>query len=281
MSPSFQLGRCLLTEIILLFLFWMCFSGSTAFPSSSSSWIPSGSLASSSSHRCWNSSNNADVVSATTTTATTHVYTARDLQPRYAGPRYDSSMTEEQREIRNAILKSRPRTGLAGPFGPWLAVPEICRHAQNLGRACRYGTSLTFQESELVILLTGAKMKSHAEFDIHVDEAIQAGWTMEQISAIPRDDQFSLRAVQQQLVPRLKNNNNHNNNNDEKEYARIKAIALFTAELLETSTVSEETYHSTKQALGGNDSVLVEITSIVGYYVFVSYTLNVFRIPSK
>jgi hypothetical protein len=36
----------------------------------------------------------------------------------------------------------------------------------------------------------------------------------------------------------------------------------------------------TREAVGGKDAVLVEITSIVGYYAFVSYTLNVFRIPS-
>ena len=57
-------------------------------------------------------------------------------------------------------------------------------------------------------------------------------------------------------------------------------IVNFTAELLQTSKMTDETYQKTKDALDGKDSVLVEITSIVGYYAFVSYTLNVFRIPS-
>ena len=42
-----------------------------------------------------------------------------------------------------------------------------------------------------------------------------------------------------------------------------------------------ETYASSKAALGGKDSVLVEITSISGYYTYVAYTLNAFRIPTK
>ena len=184
-------------------------------------------------------------------------------------------MTAEQMRIREAIVQSRPRTGLAGPFGPWLAVPAIAQPAQALGRACRYDTSLTFRESELVILLTGAKMRSHAEFDIHVGEALRAGIAMPVIAAIPRDNDFSLRAVSDQLLPLLDVPANKDN------FEREKAIVLFTTKLLEDYTVSDQQYAATKKALGGQDSVLVEITSIVGYYCYVAFTLNVFQIPSK
>jgi hypothetical protein len=44
--------------------------------------------------------------------------------------------------------------------------------------------------------------------------------------------------------------------------------------------VSDETYARTKEALDEKDEVLVEITAILGYYAYVSYTLNVFKIPS-
>lgn len=196
-----------------------------------------------------------------------HVNTSSDFVPRYNGPELEE-MTQEQREIRDAILKSRPVTGLSGPFGPWLAVPEIAQTAQGLGRACRYGTSLSFRESELVILLTGAKTRAHAEFDIHVGEALKAGLPMDIIAAIPRDDAFSNAAVQDKVVPLLANE-------------REVAIASYTAELLDTYSISDETYAKSKAAVDGKDSVLVEITSIAGYYTFVSYTLNAFRIPSK
>jgi len=194
--------------------------------------------------------------------------TSHTSVPRYTGPSEDE-MTDEQRKIRDAIVATRKRTGMNGPFGPWLGVPAIADPAQALGRACRYGTSLSFQESELVILLTGAKTKSHAEFDIHVPEAIKAGWSMEMINAIPRDDAFSTEAVRDRLLPLLQDNERHS------------AIATFTTELLETFEVSDETYESTKKALDGKDSALVEITSISGYYTYVAYTLNVFRIPSN
>ena len=189
------------------------------------------------------------------------------IAPRYNGPKLDE-MNSKQKEIHDFILRSRPRTGLSGPFGPWLAIPEIAEPASQLGKACRYDTSLSFRESELVILLTGARTRSETEFAIHTGEALKAGIASEVIDSIPRDDDFSLGAVEEKLLPLLSNN-------------REKAIVAFTAELLETSTVSEETYQKTKAAVDEKDSVLVEITSIVGYYTYVSYTLNVFQIPAK
>lgn len=191
-----------------------------------------------------------------------HVYTAAHRQPRYAGPT-DAELTDEQRQIRSAVLASRPRTGLSGPFGPWLAVPHIAGPAQALGKACRYGTSLSLRESELVILLTGARMRSHAEFDIHVGEALKAGLAMDVIAAIPRDDRFSVAAVRERVLPLLDVPGNQN-------VEREKAIVLFTAKLLQDCTVSDRQYDATKRILGGKDSVLVEITSIIGYYQYVA-----------
>lgn len=216
--------------------------------------------------------------------------TSHRFLPRYNGPD-PSHMTPAQTKIYQSILQSRPRTGISGPFGPWLAIPTIADPAQQLGRACRYETSLSFRESELVILLTGARHRSHAEFDIHVGEALKAGISMELIEGIPRDDDFSARAVEDRLVPLLQrgqeqegrtqsgNGDNYGEcmNIDSK---REVAIARFVAELLETSSVKDENYHKAVEALGGH-SVLVEITSIVGYYTYCAYTLNVFNIPTK
>jgi 4-carboxymuconolactone decarboxylase len=199
-----------------------------------------------------------------------YVNTSSEFVARYNGPAVEE-MDDQQAKIRDSILATRKGTGLSGPFGPWLAIPEIAGPAQQLGRACRYGTSLSYRESELVILLTGAKTRSHAEFDIHVGEALKAGLTMDIIQAIPRDDDFSVTAVKERLIPLLSSENSK----------RDVAIALFTAELLHTYTVSDKTYAETKAALGNKDTTLVEIVSISGYYTYVAYTLNTFRIPSK
>jgi hypothetical protein len=122
--------------------------------------------------------------------------------------------------------------------------------------------------AELVILMTGAKTRSHAEFDIHVGKALTAGICMNVIQSITRDDDFCMKALEAKLVPILEND-------------REKAITGFVAELLDTYIVSDELYAITKAALGDVDTILVELVSIVGYYHFVAFTFNSFRIPSK
>jgi hypothetical protein len=129
------------------------------------------------------------------------------------------------------------------------------------------------RESELIILLTGARHKCPTEFDLHSGEALLAGIPLEVIQAIPRDKDFSMTKVEQTVIPLLVSLGDNCKSD--------VAIVRFASELLETSTVTDETYSSTKAILGGHDSKLVEITSIVGYYTYCAYTLNVFHIPSK
>ncbi|KAL7484688.1 hypothetical protein ACHAW6_010317 [Cyclotella cf. meneghiniana] len=224
-----------------------------------------------------------------------YIPTSTDFQARYAGPS-ESELTPEQKSIRRSILASRPTTGMSGPFGPWLAHPRIAEPSQKLGKVVRYGTTLSKRESELVILLTGAKYRSETEFDLHAREANQAGVGWDVIHSIPwkrlscpdnnEHHEFSLNNVKDYMVPVLEKEHDSMNieANDASHSSRAKerevAIVLFVAELLDTSVVSDETYERTKTVLGGEDAVLVEITAILGYYAYVSYTLNVFRIPS-
>ena len=166
---------------------------------------------------------------------------------RYNGPKYPSEMNQKQKGIYNSILKSRPNTGISGPFGPWLSVEAIAEPASQLGKVLRYDTSLSFRESELIILLTASKMKSNTEFQIHRGEALKAGIGMDLIATIrrPLDEiDLSLETIKKHVIELLDND-------------REKAIVAFTSELLDTSTVSDETYESTKACCDNKDSVLV------------------------
>ncbi len=82
-------------------------------------------------------------------------------------------MTDLQKKIYDEIRSTRT-TGIAGPFGPWLANPNIAQPAQTLGRVCRYETSFDLMESELIILLTAKHIGSVTEWAIHVGEARKA-----------------------------------------------------------------------------------------------------------
>lgn len=212
--------------------------------------------------------------------------TSSKFQARYNGPPSDK-LTPPQKEIQAAILKSRPNTGLSGPFGPWLSNPSICKPAQELGKVCRYDTSLSKYQSELIILLTAAKHCSHAEFDIHVQEAINAGISLDIICAIPRDSKFTMLNVEQNLLPLIAKSKPDNGIStscaaSSTTYEQDCVLILFAVELLlHSGNISDELYERARRVLGdGKDEVLVEITSIIGYYTFAAYTLNVFRIPS-
>lgn len=149
----------------------------------------------------------------------------------------------------------------------------------------------------MVILLTGAKYRSETEFDLHAREANWAGVGWDVIRSIPwkrmscadvenGHNEFSLENVKKYMLPVLERE--HGNLKSEEDDTnqslpskeREFAIILFTAELIDTSAVLDETYARTKAVLDGKDKVLVEITAILGYYAYVSYTLNVFNIPS-
>jgi hypothetical protein len=191
--------------------------------------------------------------------------------------------------------------GLSGPFGPWLLLLAIAGPLQELGRLVRYGLLLLSRESELVILLMGARYESDAKFDIHVNEARRAGLGWDVIRSIPSgmllppseveedgeeedDNGFSFERVKEHMIPALIQEHDGvmlpeigTTCNEARE--RKVAIVLFTLEFLDRNTMCNKTHNATRDRLDGCNSGLVKIVAIVGYYAFVLYTLNVFRIP--
>jgi 4-carboxymuconolactone decarboxylase len=178
-------------------------------------------------------------------------------QQRFSGPVKDE-MSADMTEIYEEIEKSRPGTGIKGPFGPWLASPGFCGAAQNLGRVCRYELMhLTKMESELAIMVGAIHYKASTEWEIHYPEAIKAGISeqiLEQIEAgdIDSDAIFDYNT-------------------------REECIMSFTQHcLIDSENLPDDLYDRCKEQLG--DAGLVELVGITGYYALVAMTLNVFKI---
>ncbi|CAD7964646.1 unnamed protein product [Amoebophrya sp. A25] len=114
---------------------------------------------------------------------------------RFSGPPDDEHQSPEQKRIRAEILATRPSTGLNGPFGPWLAAPQIADAAQKLGKACRFDTSLPLRESELLILFVAASTGSFLEWQVHEPEARRAGVPEEVIEALK--DMRKMKEIEQ------------------------------------------------------------------------------------
>ena len=142
--------------------------------------------------------------------------------------------------------------GLRGPFNPWLHAPEVGRRAADLGAHLRFGMSIDRRLIELAIITVGARWKAEFEWWAHVPMAREHGVTEAVIEAIgrgetptfPHDDERIVHAVAHQLGVD----------------GRIDPSAYAEAQTL----------------LG--DRGMVELVTLCGYYVLVSYTLNAFDI---
>ncbi len=165
----------------------------------------------------------------------------------------EAHMNAPQRALLEAI-RSGPRGKSItprGPFAVWLHAPEFGDLAQKLGAHCRYKTALAPRLSEFAILCTARLWRAQYEWFAHAPMAERAGVKPATIRA--------LRAGRKpQAAPK-----------DE------RAIYDFVQELYKTRRVSDRSYKRMHAVLG--DGAMVELVGILGYYVMISMTLNVFR----
>jgi 4-carboxymuconolactone decarboxylase len=160
------------------------------------------------------------------------------------------SLTAEQEALIEAI-KSGPRGTFTneGPFAVYLHAPAYGLLAQKLGGHLRFNTSVPPRLSEFAILCTGQFWKAQYEWYAHA--AIAAKET-------------TIRDLKAGRAP--------------KSAPRDEmAIYAFIKELYATRRVSNATYARVHKFLG--DAGMVELVGILGYYVLISMTLNVFRMP--
>ena len=150
-------------------------------------------------------------------------------------------------------IRSGPRgTSITprGPFAVWMHAPEFGQLAQALGGHCRYKTALAPRLSEFAILCTARLWRAQYEWFAHAPIAEKSGVKPKTIK--------DLRAGRKPAsAPK-----------DE------RALYDFIQELYKTKRVSDRTYKRVHGFLG--DAAMVELTGILGYYVLISMTLNVF-----
>ena len=165
----------------------------------------------------------------------------------------DAQMNDAQRALMEAI-RSGPRgksITARGPFAVWLHAPEFGQLAQALGGHCRYKTALPPRLSEFAILCTARLWRAQYEWYAHAPMAEKGG--------------VKPKTIQDLHVGRMPKSAPK----DE------RAIYDFVHELYKTKRVSDRTYKRLHTVLG--DAAMVDLVGIIGYYVMISFTLNVFR----
>jgi 4-carboxymuconolactone decarboxylase len=163
-----------------------------------------------------------------------------------------SSYDARQQQIHDAIA-SGPRGGVRGPLAVWLHRPELAARAQDLGRYCRYDTTLTAKQSELAILVTGRVFGSEYEWQTHKGFALKAGLSAEVIEAIRLNQ-----------TPAF----------DDPTLAIVHDVARSA---LERRDVDDALYRRAVEGIGA--PALVDLVGLLGYYTLISLTINVFRVP--
>ena len=159
----------------------------------------------------------------------------------------------DQKLVYDDVLRTRGNA--QGPFLAWLLNPKLAEPAQRLGAFCRYDSSLSLQESELLILYVAAHYDCVGEQQIHEPIASKAGLSDEVLIAI-RTDEF----------PPLPTR-------------RLLMLAECARELVVRKTLSDKIYEGAVREFG--EKTLVEVVAIIGYYALVAYTLNAFEMRMR
>lgn len=165
----------------------------------------------------------------------------------------ESKFNAAQRALMDAI-RSGPRGASItprGPFAVWMHAPEFGQVAQPVGGFCRYQTTLPARLSEFAILVTARLWRAQYEWFAHAPLAEKGGVSAKTIADIKAGRAPKSAAKDE------------------------RAIYEFIQELYKTKRVSDRTYKKLSGMLG--DKATVELVGLLGYYVLISFTLNVFQ----
>jgi 4-carboxymuconolactone decarboxylase len=163
-------------------------------------------------------------------------------------------MNDAQRAAAQALING-PRKAAYGPFVPLLHTPVLLERVAQLGEALRFGGQLSAAVRELVTALVAQRVGNQFEWVMHAPLAQAAG-----ISAA------ALEAVRQGHGPIGL-------------AADVQTAYDFCSELMATHEVSDSLYGKATAAFG--EAGVVELSSLIGYFVMVSWLMNVARTPSR
>jgi 4-carboxymuconolactone decarboxylase len=172
-------------------------------------------------------------------------------------PRYEqldeAKLDDAQRRIWDEC-KAGPRGSVPPPVHVWLKSPGLAEYAHKLGAHVRFGTGFTQKQTEIAILMTGRYWTAQFEWAAHVRLALNAG--------IPQD---VIDAIGERRTP-------HFTDPDD------QIVYDFCRDYYDDHRVDQATYDRVVSRFG--EKGIVDLAGLIGYYSFVSVTLNTFEVPT-
>ena len=164
------------------------------------------------------------------------------------------AMSPAQREAADAIIAG-PRKAVFGPFIPLLRSPQLMGRVGDVGAYLRFESTLDARIRELAICAAARHTANQFEWLMHAPLAVAAGVAQSTIDAVADGRQ-----------PR--------------GMADDEAAALDLAfEVLRQHGCSDATYAAAVTLFG--EQGVVELVSLVGYFVMVCWVMNVARTPAQ
>ena len=162
-------------------------------------------------------------------------------------------LNEAQRRVWDDVVAG-PRHAVPPPAHVWLNSPGLADHAHKLGAHVRFGTDFSPRLTEIAILVTARYWTAQFEWQAHARLARQAGLAEEVIAAIAERRTPVFTDPDEQLV------------------------YDFCHDYYDDHRVDDATYERVVKRFGERGAV--DLTGLIGYYSFVSVTLNVFEVPT-
>ena len=161
-------------------------------------------------------------------------------------------MNEAQRAAAQALIAG-PRKGVYGPFLPLLRSPELLDRVAKVGEYLRFGSTLGDRVRELATCAAARHVSNQFEWLMHEPLARKAGVAESTLEALRC-------GAQPKGLP-----------------ADEDAALSLALELMRSHGVSDVTWEAALAQFGEQGAV--ELVSLVGYFVMVSWLMNVARTP--
>jgi 4-carboxymuconolactone decarboxylase len=162
-------------------------------------------------------------------------------------------MTDEQKQAVESLTRG-PRKGAFGPFIPLLQAPRLLNLMEPLGAELRFHGRLDHRIRELVICAVARYTSNQFEWTVHVPLAEAAGVSLATITA-----------VLEGRIPKEIPNDEH--------------LALeFAQRLMSVHSIPDSLFAEAKLEFG--DEAIVELSTLIGYFVTVCWIMNVARTES-
>lgn len=158
-----------------------------------------------------------------------------------------------QQEAAQELING-PRRGVYGPFRPLMHKPPLLRSVAKVGETLRYAGSLDAALREWTICVVAREVSNVFEWDMHHPLALSAG--------VPENALVALDAGTP-LPQDLR--------------ADLALAHTITSELVHAHRLSERTWEAGVKQWG--EATLVELLTLVGYFVMICWLMNVARTP--